>query len=46
VIVRVDNYFWLNNPEDKKVIDYLNAENAYYEKMTAHTKAFRDELFE
>jgi oligopeptidase B len=44
--VRIDNYFWLNNREDQKVIDYLNAENAYYEKMTAHTKAFRDELFE
>ncbi|SDV99448.1 S9 family peptidase [Aequorivita viscosa] len=44
--VRQDNYYWLNNPEDSKVIDYLNAENEYYEKMTAHTKKFKEDLFE
>ena len=44
--VRQDNYYWLNNPEDSKVIDYLNAENEYYDKMTAHTKKFKEELFE
>lgn len=44
--VRVDNYYWLNNREDQKVIDYLNAENAYYEEMTAHTKAFQEDLFQ
>jgi oligopeptidase B len=44
--VRVDNYFWLNNREDQKVIDYLNAENAYYEQMTAHTKSFQSDLFD
>ncbi len=44
--VRIDNYYWLNNPEDKKVIDYLNEENAYYEEMTAHTKNFKKDLFE
>ncbi|TRX28950.1 S9 family peptidase [Flavobacterium franklandianum] len=44
--VRIDNYFWLNNRENPEVIDYLNKENAYYKKMTAHTKAFQKELFE
>ncbi|QAA81014.1 S9 family peptidase [Aequorivita sp. H23M31] len=44
--VRVDNYYWLNNPDDPKVIDYLKAENDYYEKMTDHTKKFKEDLFE
>lgn len=43
---RIDNYFWLNDREDQEVIDYLNAENAYYEGQTAHTKAFQADLFE
>lgn len=43
---RVDNYFWLNDREDQEVIDYLNAENAYYEGQTAHTKVFQADLFE
>ncbi|KZE75028.1 protease 2 [Myroides marinus] len=43
---RIDNYFWLNDREDQEVIDYLNAENAYYEVETAHTKAFQTDLFE
>ena len=42
---RIDNYFWLNNREDKEVIDYLNAENAYYESQTAHTKDLQEALF-
>ncbi len=44
--VRIDNYFWLNDRENPEVIDYLNRENAYYEVMTAHTKAFQADLFE
>ena len=43
---RIDNYFWLNDRENPEVIDYLNKENAYYKKMTAHTKPFQKELFE
>jgi len=42
---RIDNYFWLNQREDQEVIDYLNAENEYYQKMTAHTKDFQENLF-
>jgi oligopeptidase B len=44
--VRTDNYYWLNQRENKEVIDYLTAENKYYEQMTAHTKDFRVSLFE
>ncbi|NER16707.1 S9 family peptidase [Spongiivirga citrea] len=44
--VRIDNYYWLKDREDPKVIDYLNQENAYYDEMTAHTKDFQKSLFE
>lgn len=44
--VRVDNYYWLNDKENEEVIDYLERENDYYKKMTAHTKDFQKELFE
>lgn len=43
---RVDDYYWLNQREDQKVLDYLNAENAYYNAMTGHTKEFQQELYE
>ncbi len=44
--VRVDNYFWLNERENPEVIDYLERENDYNDKMTAHTKDFQKDLFE
>lgn len=44
--VRVDNYYWLNERENEEVIAYLEAENAYYAAMTAHTKDFQKALFE
>ncbi len=44
--IRVDNYFWLNQREDEQVLEYLNAENAYYKDKTQHTKQFRADLFE
>ncbi|MEP4947470.1 MAG: S9 family peptidase [Flavobacteriaceae bacterium] len=43
--VRIDEYYWMNNREDQDVLDYLNAENAYYAKMTAHTTKFQEALF-
>ena len=42
---RIDNYYWLNERENPEVIDYLNKENEYYQKSTAHTKHLQDELF-
>ena len=44
--VRIDNYYWLNDKENPKVIDYLNAENKYYNEVTEHTKQFQEDLFQ
>ncbi|WGF92277.1 S9 family peptidase [Aequorivita marisscotiae] len=44
--LRIDNYYWLNNPDNEKVIAYLNEENTYYESITGHTKKFKEDLFE
>jgi len=43
---RIDSYFWLNDRDDKNVIDYLNAENSFFEESMAHTKDFQKDLFE
>ncbi len=44
--IRIDNYYWLNDRENPEVIDYLERENDYYDKVTAHTKDFQVSLFE
>ncbi|RMB59413.1 S9 family peptidase [Dokdonia sinensis] len=44
--IRVDDYFWMNERDSPEVIDYLERENDYYDKMTAHTKDFQKDLFE
>ena len=44
--VRVDNYYWLNEKDNEEVIDYLERENDYYNKMTSDTKEFQKSLFE
>jgi len=55
--VRTDNYFWMRLSDEQKlaeikdehtqkVIDYLDAENEFYEHETADTKAFQEVLFE
>ena len=44
--IRVDEYFWLKKRENSEVIDYLERENDYYLKSTAHTIDFQDDLFE
>jgi oligopeptidase B len=43
---RVDNYYWLNQRENPKVIAYLEAENAYKDAVLAHTRPLQDKLFE
>ncbi|HEY4612262.1 MAG TPA: S9 family peptidase [Bacteroidota bacterium] len=43
---RTDNYFWLNKRENPKTIEYLNAENAYTEKLMEPTKGLQEKLFE
>ena len=42
---RIDYYFWLNKRDDKGVLDYINAENNYYEEETKHLADFREQLF-
>src|SRR5690606_18364175 len=44
--VRIDNYYWLNDRENAEVIDYLERENDYYSKVTAHTDDLKKSLFE
>ena len=44
--LRTDNYFWLNQRDDQNVLDYLQAENAYYNQETAHTKDLEIALFD
>jgi oligopeptidase B len=55
--VRIDNYYWMRltdgqksakNPDEhtQKVLDYLNAENTYYDTITVHTKQFKEDLFQ
>jgi oligopeptidase B len=55
--IRIDNYFWMRlsdqqkEAKDKdeqtiKVETYLNAENEYYDEISAHTKDFQTSLFE
>ncbi|QJX48432.1 S9 family peptidase [Hymenobacter taeanensis] len=43
---RIDNYYWLNEPENQEVIDYITAENAYFEEQMAPTKALQEKLFQ
>ncbi|WP_418361242.1 S9 family peptidase [Tenacibaculum todarodis] len=54
---RTDNYFWMRLSEEQKnakekdaqtqkVYDYLNEENAYFDKVTAYTKDFQETLFQ
>ena len=40
-----DNYFWLREKTNPEVIDYLNAENRYAERMLAHTRELQETLY-
>ena len=42
---RIDNYYWLNDRENKDVIKYLEDENAYTSSMMKHTNDFKENLF-
>ncbi len=55
--VRIDNYYWMrltdeqrndDTPDEptQKVLDYLNAENDYFDKKMGHTEKFREDLFQ
>jgi oligopeptidase B len=44
--VRTDNYFWLRERDNPKVMAYLEAENAYTDAVMQHTEAFQEKLFQ
>lgn len=44
--VRIDNYYWLNDKRNPKVVSYLENENAYFHSKTAHYKEFEEDLFQ
>jgi oligopeptidase B len=42
---RVDEYYWLNQRDNPKVIEYLEAENRYVDTIMAGTKDLQSKLF-
>jgi len=55
--IRTDNYYWMRLTDEQrndktpdehtqKVLDYLNAENDYFNAKMSHTKKFREDLFQ
>ncbi len=44
--IRSDDYYWMKDRENPEVIEYLNAENDFYQKSTAHTQKFQKDLFD
>ncbi|MCA9837556.1 MAG: S9 family peptidase [Trueperaceae bacterium] len=42
---RIDHYYWLREKDDPDVISYLEAENAYCDRMMAHTQGLQETLF-
>ncbi len=44
--IRVDDYYWMKDRDDQEVIEHLEKENTYFEKMMAHTKNFQNSLFQ
>ncbi len=43
---RIDNYYWMKDKTDPKVIDYLNAENAYTQTVMASTKDLQETIYD
>lgn len=44
--VRIDNFYWLKNREDSKVIDYLTKENQYTESIFKPHEKLNNQIFE
>ena len=42
---RIDNYYWMKDKTDSKVIKYLNAENAYTDAVMASTKELQETIY-
>ncbi|MDA8644267.1 S9 family peptidase [Flavobacteriaceae bacterium] len=44
--IRVDDYYWMKERENPEVIDYLERENDYYNRITESSNSFKEALFE
>jgi oligopeptidase B len=44
--VRADDYFWLRDRSDPRVVEYLDAENLYTETVMGPTKALQQDLYD
>ena len=44
--IRIDNYYWLNDKNDKNVINYLNDENNFTQKTLKNTEDLQQILFD
>jgi oligopeptidase B len=44
-VTMIDNYSWLREKANPEVIDYLKAENAYTDSMTAGIKDLQEQLY-
>ncbi len=42
---RMDFYYWMNDPSNPTVIDYLKAENTYRDEGLAHTSKLQEKLY-
>ena len=43
--LRLDNYYWMNDRNNRQVIEYLEQENEYYFNQMKHTHEFQTSLF-
>jgi len=44
--IRVDNYYWMKERENPRVLEYLTEENAYLDTAMAHTRDLQEKLFQ
>ena len=42
---RIDFYYWMNNREDREVINHLKKENLYCEQVLKHTKPLQHKIY-
>ena len=42
---RVDNYYWMRDKTDSKVVEYLDAENAYTETVMSSTSDLQETIY-
>lgn len=42
---RIDNYYWMRDKTDPKVVEYLHAENAYTDTVMASTKDLQEAIY-